>query len=306
MSHKSKKTLEMQVRESLAACLRYGHSKHEDKRAGIADQYIYSYSTAKAYSKHCMYFVSWCKQSERIREELGHKPRTLEEIRPYVGAWMESRAGLSAYTQKLEVSALGKLYGERIQITTRGTRRADITRSRKAAARDKHFSLSANAELVNFCKCVGCRRSELAKMRAEDLRETEAGPGVWIRGKGGRERIAPMVGSPEEIRRALEYLSTLTGKQKVHSAADIHGYRADYAKRIYTLYAAEDLAALKGRMIDTGKRDKDGKPIRKSALYVCRGDQAGAVFDRAAMLQASRALGHDRESVVGEHYLYSI
>ena len=300
MSHKNKITLEKQVSDRIKECLRYGHSKHEDKRAGIADQYIYSYSTAKAYSKHCMYFVAWGKQSERIREELGHKPRTLEELRPYAADWIRERSGLSAYTVKMEVSALGKLYGERIEVETKGTRRANITRNRGAAKRDAHFSEERNSELVNFCRCVGCRRSELAKMRAEDLRE---GPAIWIRGKGGRERIAPIVGDPDEVRRALEYLATLDGRQKIHSAADIHSYRAEYARRVYE-QTARPVEELRGKMIDTGKQGSDGRSIYKSALYICRGDQAGTIFDRAAMLRASAALGHDRESVVGEHYLY--
>jgi hypothetical protein len=145
-------------------------------------------------------------------------------------------------------------------------------------------------------------------MRAEDLRESPEGPGVWIKGKGGRERVAPIVGTPEEIRRALAYLAGLNGHNRIHSGADIHGYRAQYAQKVYTLYA-RPLAALKGKTLDytalTGKRAKDGGRIRKSALYLCRGDEAGRVFDRAAMLAASRALGHDRESVVGEHYLYN-
>ena len=310
MSHKNKKTLELQAVEALQSKMRLGHSKHHDKAEGVAGGGIYSISTAKAYTKHSLYFVAWAKANERIREELGHRPRTLEEVRPYAADWIREREaqGLSAYTLKLEASALAKLYGEPLEVQTKGTRRADITRSRGAAKRDKHFSEAANSELVNFCKCVGCRRSELAKMRAEDLRETETGPGVWIKGKGGRERVAPIVGTPEEVARALSYLAGLNGKNRVHSGADIHGYRAQYAQRIYQR-EAKPLEDLKGRRIDytaiTGKRATDGGRIWKSALYRCRGDEAGRVFDRAAMLAASRALGHDRESVVGEHYLYN-
>ena len=311
MSHKNKKTMELQAVEALQSKMRLGHSKHHDKAEGVSGGYIYSISTAKAYTRHSLYFVAWAKKSERIREELGHRPRTLEEVRPYAAEWIREReaAGLSAYTLKLEASALAKLYGEPIEVQTKGTRRADITRSRGAAKRDKHFSEAANADLVNFCKCVGCRRSELAKMRAEDLRESPEGPGVWIKGKGGRERVAPIVGTTEEIRRALAFLAGLNGKNRVHSGADIHGYRAQYAQRIYQR-EARPVEALKGKTLDytalTGKRAKDGGRIRKSALYRCRGDEAGRVFDRAAMLQASRALGHDRESVVGEHYLYGL
>ena len=118
--------------------------------------------------------------------------------------------------------------------------------------------------------------------------------------------MSPLVGSPEEVAQAVTYLQTLTGDNRVHSAADIHSYRADYATRIYNAEKG-DLQSLKGQTVDytalTGKRHRDGSKIIKSALYHCRGDRAGEVFDRAAMIAASRALGHNRENIVGEHYI---
>ena len=72
---------------------------------------------------------------------------------------------------------------------------------------------------------------------------------------------------------------------KVPQNADIHSYRADYASRIYLKYA---------RPIEE---------LPRKERYICRKDKRGVVYDRAAMLEASRALGHNRISVVGEHYL---
>ena len=53
----------------------------------------------------------------------------------------------------------------------------------------------------------------------------------------------------------------------------------------------------------TGKTAKGGEDIYKSAIYYCRRDRAGQALDRRAMIMASQSLGHNRESVVGEHYL---
>lgn len=103
------------------------------------------------------------------------------------------------------------------------------------------------------------------------------------------------------------YINTLTGKNHVHSNADIHAYRAEYATRLYK-QVARDINDLKGRKINytaiTGKRNKDGSDIYKNAVYYCRGDQKGTALDRAAMIAASQSLGHNRESVVGEHYIH--
>ena len=88
---------------------------------------------------------------------------------------------------------------------------------------------------------------------------------------------------------------------------DVHSYRAEYAARVYHQYAREDLDALKGQRLDytalTGKTD-DGTRIYKSVVMYGRGSQKGRVFDRYALIKASQALGHNRESVVVKHYSY--
>lgn len=310
MSRQNKVSLPQQVFKALESKARYGHSKRDDRAAGIADRYIYSFDTMATYKKHCLYFIQWARQSEQVAIDLGRKPRTLQECRPYAERWLLEReaAGLSAYTLKMERSALSKLYGESIAVELRGARRADIKRSRGTAKRDAHFSEERNAALITFCRCAGPRRAELEVLKPSALEWHGGAPYIrYTEGtKGGRERLSPLCGSPEEVAAAVEYVQGLTGRNRVHSAADIHGYRSDYATRVYRAYMG-DLEALRGKVIDytalTGKRHRDGSTIVKSALYYCRGNRAGEVFDRAAMIAASRALGHNRESVVGEHYL---
>lgn len=309
MSHKNKATLARQVFEELQSKQGFGRSKHDDKVLGLSDKYIYSYSTMKTYLKHGAYFTDWCKDNPDIKEALGHKPRTLAECKPYVEQFIryqESR-GLSAYTVKMELSALSKLYGEKFDIQTKATSRKDITRSRRDVGMDKHFSEEKNADFVNVCRCVGFRRMEYEKATARDLVRIGVNEfAVRIVGKGGRERLAPIVGTPEQVRDAVMHLWEKDSIRKAHAGADIHSYRADYATAIYKANC-KPIEDLKGLKIDytalTGKSHKDGRRIYKSALYVCRGDRKGEVLDREAMIKASQALGHNRESVVGEHYL---
>lgn len=309
MSHKNKLPLHRQVYEALQGKEGFGRSKHEDKTLGVADQWIYSFSTMKAYLKHCGYFAGWCKDSPAIRAELGHRPRTLEECRPYVEGFIRSREaqGLSAYTVKLEKAALSKLYGERLDFQTKATKRADIVRSRRDVGMDKHFSEERNADLVNCLRCTGLRRMEYEKATGRDLVKNPDGSfSIRVTGKGGRVRICPIIGTPEQQRDAVLHLWEKDGYRKAHAAADIHAYRAEYATSIYKANC-RPTEQLKGLKIDytalTGKVHKDGSHMYKSAVYVCRGDRKGEVLDRRAMILASQALGHNRESVVGEHYL---
>lgn len=183
MSHQNKKSLIGQVDDRLQKMTQagVGRSKHQDKIDDIDYKYIYTWKTYQAYMKHCCYFVNWCK------EKYGCK--TLKQCRQYVPEWIESRRGLSASTQKLEVAALSKLYHCRHgrgrkpfrDVETDTRRRADIKRSRGDAVRDKHFSVRNNADLITFCRCTGLRRAELQALRYDDFRlaapDGSAGPG---------------------------------------------------------------------------------------------------------------------------------
>lgn len=322
VSRRNGRSLHHQIDDRLETMQAYGRSKHKDKQAetvaklprgSITGQWIYSGQSMDAYRKAGHSFVNWIRtQKDRIRTDLGHTPRTLEEVRPYAPEWIQSQIdrGFSAYTVCARVSALSKIYGDDMSDCPRpsvGTQ--TISRSRKAVARDYGFSETKHADLVAACRCVGFRRHEAALCRPEHLMAiSDGGYGVWIKGKGGRERIAPLVGSREEIRRAVAWIQGSTGHNPIPSHMDVHACRAEYAARVYHRHA-QDPKDLKGRVIDytsmTGKT-KDGEHIYKSALLHGRGMQKGRIFDRYALIKASQALGHNRESVLVKHYSHCI
>lgn len=291
----NKGSLVKQISDTLNAKTAFGQSKYQAKAAGTANDHIYSFSTLKAYMKHCNYFASWCRSNPEITKELGHKARTLEECQPYAGKWISARIsqGLSPYTLKLEAAALTKLYGrsaEDLQLPpTPERRRQDITRSRNDVVRDKHFSVSENAPLITFCQNTGLRRRELAELRYKDIMYEYGQMDIFVRnGKGGKQRIVPVLDPDEVLRLRPDLLSGDPEARvwdKIHSGADIHGYRADYATTLYKRLE---------RPLDT---------LKRTQKYYCRGDRKGTVFDRAAMLQVSRALGHNRIDVIAGHYL---
>ena len=305
MSHKNKQTLNQQIYDTLQKKNGFGRSRHDDKVLGLTDQYIYSYSTMKAYIKHCNRFTDWCKNNAAIKQALGHKPRTLTECLPYVESWIryQEERGLSSYTVKLQKAALSKLYGQPFDIRTKEHRRPDIKRSREAVKRDSHFSEEKNRQLVNACRHVGFRRSELEVCKADDLIQKDSQWYVRIIGKGGRYREAPVLNNDKDT---LDYIKGLDGSNHVHNGADIHSYRADYATAIYKQYA-QPIEALKGKKVDytalTGKRDRNGGRIYKAAICYGRADHKGLALDRKAMLMASQALGHNREDVFANHYI---
>lgn len=285
MGHKNKPnrgSLVKQVQDTLDAKLQIGRKKKPDKIASISQNYIYSWETYHSYLKHCCYFVKWCKEN--------HGCKTIEQCKAYVSEWMKTREHLSVYTQKMEASALVKLYGctlEELNIHTAARQRKDITRSRNTVKRDRHFSESNHAELVAFCRATGLRRAELKALRGTALYQDRSGYYLHISSgsKGGRERYAPIIGDKDLVIRLCQQAGDGKVFEKIPSGADIHSYRRDYATAIYQQHA------------------RPLEQLTAKEKYYCRGDRKGEVFDRAAMRIASNALGHGRIGVIAGHYL---
>lgn len=339
--HKPGKSLVQQVKERLDAKLAIGESKYLAKLDVTYTEKVYSWDTYRSYLKHACYFVRWCKE-QPIDPCLGHKPRTLEECYLFAEKWIQYNVdrGLSAFTVKLELSSLAKLYGctaHDFDIKTPPRRRSDIARSRGVVVRDKHFSESNNKDLITFCRCTGLRRAELEQIRGADLIMHEGKLFLDIkRGtKGGRLRLSPISGSPEEVE-TVKRLCEEKGASKIFpvpsSNADIHSYRADYAKRVYDQHKRgynefknERLIVYRNKVVASYSTKNGRRDVKQfshlyqtvsgrkrmlpgyrdvSSAYYCRSDRKGVVYDRRALFEASAALGHNRETVVAEHYLH--
>lgn len=284
-------TLIRQIDQSLKSRLAIGRSKRPDKVDGSYRKYIYSWQTYKSYMKQLSLFARWCKAQ--------HNARYLKECRQYVAEYLQTRKNLSVWTQKLDLAALQKLYQEYppedgqkpFGVTLQPRLRQDIKRSRQQATRDKDFSESNNKDLIIFCRCTGLRRSELQELHGTDLTADGLQLHVIRNTKGGRWRMAPLVGEPEEIE-LVQRMCRTAGDNRVWphvpSSADIHSYRADYCQRVYLQHA------------------RPTNQIPPADKYYCRGDRKGVILDKPAMLEASRALGHNRIDVIASHYLYNL
>ena len=331
------KDLHQQAYDRLTGMQAFGESKREAVANGTDRDKIFSVNTYKTYWKHTKYFISYIKE---------HHPEctTLKKAKKYVNEWLQHRVdqGLSAWTNQAEAKAMGKLYGitpeDKDYFTPPKRNRQDIKRSRGVRVRDKHFSKTNNDELIRFCRGTGLRRSELESLKGSDLvtREqieaeisrieslpaSERTPGVErhlevlqdtrmfdcdyfinVRsGKGGRERISPIIG--KDVGMIVERMQNTLAEEKVwqfvHQSADIHSYRGDYATTIYKA-TARPIEEIPYDRVNrgTGRR-------YQSEVYVCRKDEAGKKLDKAAMLVCSKALGHNRISVVADNYIRNL
>lgn len=328
------KDLHQQAYDRLTGMQAFGESKKEAVANGTEKEKIFSFNTYKSYWKHTKYFIKYIKENHP-------ECTTLKSAKKYVNEWLQTRVdqGLSAWTVQLEAKAMGKLYGispdDENYFKPPKRNREDIKRSRGDRVRDKHFSKTNNDELIKFCKGTGLRRAELGELRGKDLvtreeieaeisqiesrpaeeltpadtkrlemlQDTRLFEGDYFthvrNGKGGRERMSPIIGPNTE--QIVERIKSTPAEEKVwqhiHQSADIHGYRAEYATIIYKA---------KARAIEEIPYDRVNKGSGQkyqSDVYICRKDEAGRKLDKVAMLVCSKALGHNRISVVADNYI---
>lgn len=328
------KDLHQQAYDRLTGMQAFGESKKAATADGTEKDKIFSYNTYKSYWKHTKYFIKYIRETHP-------GCTTLKSARKFVNEWLQARAdqGLSAWTVQLEAKALGKLYGiqpdDENYFKPPKRNREDIKRSRGDRVRDRHFSKTNNDELIKFCRGTGLRRSELGELRGKDLvtraqieaeisrleavpedrrtpttekrltmlQDTRLFQGEYFtyvrNGKGGRARLSPIIGKNTD--QIVERIRNTPPEEKVwqhiHKSADIHGYRAEYATAIYKAHA---------RAIEEIPYDRVNRGTGRryqSEVYVCRRDEAGKKLDKAAMLVCSKALGHNRISVVADNYI---
>lgn len=304
MAHgKLKKDIHQEIKDILRDMECFGESKYLAKQEGIAKDGIYSYSTARAYNRECQKFAEYvCQKSPDGRFT------SLRDAYSYAKDYIaEHNADMSksAYTVKLERSALAKLYGVNSCDLgeVRARSRSDITRSRERivisektgkeiknqSTRSGRFSEKNHANEVSFARGTGMRRSEMESVRGDQLYQLADGSCVFKMDgnqcKGGRERIIPVRGDVERIKELCERAGHDKVFDKVPGHMDVHHYRSEYASNLY-----KELA-----------RSKDDIP--KIDRYCCRKDLKGTWYDKEAMKDVSEALGHSRISVIAEHYL---
>ncbi len=280
------KSLEYQIRGKLKEKLALGVKRHEVKDENGYSPYIHSRTTYKNYVKHSLLFAKWVKKNFGIKN--------ISDMETFTRMYLESRIArrLSAWTVALDAAAIAKLYDCHIadlEVELPKRKRSEIKRSR---GRICDFSEKKHQAVVDFCKGTGLRRHELLMLRKSEIWSEGKDVFVFVRqGKGGKSRIVPVRRGYEQT--VLGVATTcindddkLFNKSDVPCRMPVHKYRAVYAKAQYERFA---------RPIDQ---------IPKRERYICRKDKAGVVYDKAAMAQVSKMLGHNRISVIAESYLY--
>lgn len=282
------KSIKNQINKKFIKILAIGKSHHEAKlqsEGGVSDK-IHSWSTYNDYVKHATAFGMWVK----LRFDI----KNIKDMRPYVESYLNYRIGkgLSPWTVALDASALAKLYeckSTDFKIELPKRERSKIKRSRGEI---KGFDEKKHIELVGFCKAAGPRIHEIRALTKKDIYYKDNILYVFVKkGKGGKSREIPVREGYEEIvlnaaAKCKDENEKIFKKKDIPARLPCHKYRAMYAKAQY-----ESLT-------------RDVSTIPKKEKYICRKDKAGQVYDKVALHAVSVMLGHNRECVVVDNYLY--
>lgn len=291
MQKKGKKIkLRKQFNDILFDLYKKGHGLPKHKDEHNSTRLIHSDSTFKTYHAQCMRFVDFC-YDHGVKYDMEEAFKLIPEY----GKRLEAD-GKSPWTIYTAINAIAKAYGvstQELGYKPPKRQRASVARSRYATEMDKHFSVENNKNLITFCQCFGLRRRELEALTGDMMKRNNRGR-LFVRvinGKGGKKRWVPFCGTLKEEKLVVDLMTQASATKVfpyVHSKADIHGYRSVYACKLYKMYA------------------RPTETLKSSEKYVCRKDKAGVVYDKKAMQIVSRALGHNRISVIANSYLHNI
>lgn len=239
------------------------------------------------YQQHVLAFVDWARDTCTITRLEQLDERAEELATAYLQLHLSE--GRSAYTLQAERSALRLFFQNRSlaqEITLPRRTRTAITRSRGPAQHDRHIQLANWQPLVRFLQATGLRRNEVSILCVGDIveRDPEYGDRLTVKvrnGKGGKSRTVPVLDGHEHDVACMKEGHTDEDLvfSRIPKHLDVHSYRRAFAQALYLTLAP-------------------GRSLPPSTGRLKRGD-----YDADAVMEVSKALGHNRRDVVLRHYI---
>lgn len=316
-------TLKRTFQQKMNSINRLGVSKKETcEELGVkVSPYIHGASTFDQYCGIASHYADFCEETDPTASTLRYCFN-----QGYARAFVQAQidAGLSPSTIARTTCALAKLHSvscPEIHDSRPKKRYADYTRARHydedAYAKDATRTDERGAT-TRFLRACGIREFELIHLYGNCLITDKNGnlvllitrdtcytigeKGKTCAAKGGRERRITIQPAHEQIVR--EYVGRVKPDElvcpEVSDKLCIHGIRARFAMDEYKRVAA-DLDTIRCETVPSQK--DPAKPVGR--IYRTR-DGKGRQFDRLALRIVAQQLGHTRENVCVESYLWDI
>lgn len=270
-------------------------------------------------------YILQCKKKHNIQSLTD--AAKLEYVQEYAD-WLVDSKKLSPFSIHTYISGITSVLG---RIDSR-IKLASVNKPLRLCgciSRGRHISeMEENPKhekLIRFCKCVGIRRAEMARVRGRDFRLLDDGTGeIFIyRSKGGkyqRQRVLQDVSFVKSFFDAVGPDEKVFKSSELSSRLNIHKYRAISAQNAYKIILAKLKAepefeeVLKREIIDYWYQFKKTPfpekllhgtyTVRKSVRSMAIKNNLPIHFLRIAAIWVSmQKLSHMRISVAVENYL---
>ena len=218
-----------------------GSAMAEDLLNGVAliDGKNISQKSKKNYKKWVKYFCKYIKEEGYTANEVRANPQ--EYIQRYADKLIAE--GKSASTIHSYISPLCVVFQIKMNKIIKPERKTAANvrgRGGKNEQGAKEKIDIKNKRLVEFQKVVGIRRSELAKLKGDNLKYDESGYlCVEVeKGKGGKRQLQRIDASDEEF--VSGYFNGTSekvfSKSEMNNKIDLHRLRAEHAAEMYAKY----------------------------------------------------------------------
>ena len=312
--------------QKLFSIYRPGKSKRERKhelKSGKSDL-IHGRSTFYQYKDIVSRFADFAVEKDPDIRKLKY---ALKVGLAYDFIQLQIDKGLKPSSIKTYAAALARLFGvtiNDIHDNLPTVRASDATRNRhytmEQFKKDTNSSYGNTAVISNFCFATGLRKNELLHLYNNCL-ETDSDGNLRLylyentcystnpktgnrtcETKNGRPRYI-VIKEEEEIDVLPLINNTPDGVrvfEKISDSFPVHAVRALFAAKEYHRIAA-DIDSIRDEKVPS-QRNKNKLVSR---VYKMR-DGTGREYDRLALRKVSKQLGHNRESVVANSYLWAL
>lgn len=286
--------------------------------------FVHSFKTLDAYRQVIGEFSTWLKKEDpRV-----WKSKDLNKIDKNICyKYLKHREndGKSPYTISKDMSTLNRILNLDLRKKEGNLKQRsykNIFRSRGSKEMDKHVNLKNYKEQICFSYSFGLRRSSIfgGNYAVKDISLIEKNGRIHccVIEKGGKYREAPCLKIMEDYIRK-NYPNTR--KVSVFNMEN-NFYTKDQFKELHKASDKKLFNKYPGRIDNHSFRSKYANTLYKEYLKAAKSGQVsgdiyngacgGGVaidyrgYNKTIVLKVSRALGHNRPSVVVEHYLYYV
>ena len=309
-----------QLNERLKSLQRFGQSKHSAKYEYRREQESKGEKWNPAYAKGIFFYKTYSAYKQTVMEMAAWIKKEHPEIKTLAGVKKEhaikylqyrQNDGKSAYTLSKDMSAINKIFCTGLTKKEAGLINRsykNVTRSRGEKPNDKKYNPKNYTNQITFAKATGCRRESILggqyQVKACSLwQDSKGNVFVSLIEKGGKFRNAPVL---ERYKADIKQIVPNVPIRTPHSSIALEEH---IFKELYRNSAQEVLFDKYTEKIDNHAFRAEYARERYEELVQIKKEQGEEIlqnyrgYDRDCLRQVSQDLGHNRLSVVVEHYM---